>query len=539
MEASTEYLHSLKQMRKYLSGFGIVVLIMQVILDSSSLNVFANSLAILPYIISIFIIFQPINKTTGRSLTGVAVFVAIAANSIAPMVGTLIEGHALTYSLIQPVETFFHRMLFGLSLITAHLFATFLFTSKKGGILSLVGAMVGSRVLISTRGILMLGFIGIAAVLLKLLPLPIVFVKLLDGLGFLMWVPYILLIPPYSTKKIKTNVWVPLVLLYVVHVSLSLGANSRMGMVAPIATVGAAWLVGVVSGVIAVHAGFIRRVGYLMAAGVLIMGVLGDFSTAILIERAHRDTRTVGEQFDATFETFLNKDELSNYEVDDIKSMEAVGAENHWTENYIRNPFIGRFVQVKFDDNCFQRVSMFGEYEKEALWKASTDRVLAQVPDPFLKPLDIEIDKIYVNSYSMGDMIEVLSGKGFLGGKRTGSIPAHAYALFGEWYILVLVALYSILFSLIQNLFLPVYRSQYVMAGSISTLALLLAFKLYTDMSMDAVTELVAILVRGLWQLLLMYGLSIWLTRKFTSIPKLETLSTVQTVSRNHLQNKS
>jgi hypothetical protein len=155
-----EYTHSLNLIRKYLLLLGCSIFLLQIMLDSTSMNIYTNLLAVAPFILACCTIFQPINQRIGRALTGAAVFLAITANSLAPMLGTLSEGNPITYSLMQPVETFFHRFLFALALLSAHFLTVIVSASKKGGFLSTVGSLANARILASPRGIWVLGAMG-------------------------------------------------------------------------------------------------------------------------------------------------------------------------------------------------------------------------------------------------------------------------------------------------------------------------------------------------------------------------------------------
>lgn len=499
-------------MRRILLSLCAVAFVLQVYINPEDDNLIAAGCAMAAFVSTCVAIVNRRNSDIGRAFTGTAVFFIVAANSLAPLIGISVAGNSLASSLLHPVDVYLHRFIFALVLICSHeLVHSFLFRALYGA-MSRLGARVKTNILIPASFVWGIGIIGFAAHLIKHLNLPVELVKTLDGFGFLLWAPFVLLLPPYSYQRPRRLLYWSLGGFYILQVGVSLAGNSRMAMIGPIAVIAAAWMVTFLMGLIVVNGKLIVRFCIIGIVAILIGSQLRDVSTAILIERASRDDRGMGDQLSATLDRFLDKELLRRYRKEIEFENQYLSATDDWKENYLNNDFIDRFIQIRVDDNSFDRVFAYSEQSKSDLKTVSWHKVLALFPDPLLRLFNVQIDKLQLNSYSTGDLIEVLSGRGETGYFRTGSVVAHAYALFGWWYPLILLLLYTLIFSIFQGLLS--IRSQFAEAGiQVSTLALILAFRFFNDISLDGVGLLFGMLLRGVWQTILIYFFCICLIR--------------------------
>ncbi|QMU27430.1 hypothetical protein [Adhaeribacter radiodurans] len=509
---------SLLLVRKALLILAAFTFAAQLLVDASEENLFSNLFALGAFVLTCFLIFHPRNSQMGTAFTSTTVFFIITANSLAPMLGTLLEGHPLTHTLLQPKETYFHRFIFALVLLVAQALAGLKFFLPMRYGMSQLGSVFKSRTFLPPAGVWGLGAIGFLAYLVKYLHLPNVIIKLLDGFGFLLWAPFLLLLSPYSAYFSKPSVKWKIFIYYILQVGVSLAGNSRMGMVGPVAMVGAAWVVTLLLGRIKVNKKLIMRGITLGVTGLFLAGQFADLSTAILIERAQRSTRGKSEQLAATWERFLDKEALVNYRNEYLLLLSEGKADEEWQENYVVNDFIGRFIQIKYDDNCFNRILGFDDADIGTLKETSKNLIIATLPEPFLQPLGFNIDKEFLNSFSTGDLIEAISGRGDLGGFRVGSIPAHAYALFGWLYPLILVLIYCIIFILFQGLF-SFYGSRLKTWYGVSTLGLLIVFTIFVNISTDGISTPIGMILRASWQIMIIYHLALWFVSRIGKVP--------------------
>ena len=491
-----------------LIGFGF-----QVAIDYSFSNIFSNVFALASFAITCIVIFQTSYPKIGSAFAATIIFLIVISNTLISVIGTLLDGNSLITGLLIPVETFFHRFVFTLALLGA------LIISRSNAMLparygfSKIGSLVGTNLFLTVRGVIGLGMIGLACLILKRFHLPGGITKFLDGFEMLLWAPFILIVPPYS--KLANAKWIKwfLIVLYIVLAGISLASNSRMGMVAPVAVIASVWIVALLLGKISITMKMLQKAFLLGIAGLFILGIFVDLSYAILVSRESRGERSVGEQFQKTIQAFNDKEALENYKLKNAEYFsDKGGSDEVWLEAYVSNPFLQRFIQIKFDDNCFYRVNTFDLNEKALLKDAMIDKVLVLLPTPLLELLDIKLDKIAVNSYSMGDLIDYIYGGGTLGHFVVGSLPAHAYAVFGWWYPVVMMAIYTIIFIIFNGLLSVIDRDGKDKQLT-STLGLVLPFSMFFIIAYESVSTALSIIVRGAWQILLVYWIALWILR--------------------------
>jgi hypothetical protein len=509
---SKRYIQSLYLVRKTLITVSLCVFAGQIILDASSENIVSNLLAVTAFIAGSMVVFNYRNISVGAALSATVVFLMISANSLAPMIGTLLEGHPIVETLTVPVEVFTHRLIFAVCLLFAHYLSCSSSSMRIRLAISRLSKSLKTRLTIPTQSLWVIGAIGLISIILKFIHLPEFITKFFDGFGYLMLAPFLMLLPPYYTKALMRKERVRLILFYLLQVVFSFVFNSRMAMVLPAGIIIAGWLLTLLTGQSIVNKRLIRTGILRGIIGLALVGQFADLSTAILIARENRETRSGIEQMKATFNVFLDKQALADYKVESLELLKGISATQDWQENYVRNPFLARFIQVKFDDNCFYRITSFSQSERDVLRKITLDKIVAQLPQPVLNLFSINIDKKYVSSFSIGDEIDALS-TGADGGFKTGSIPSHVFALFSWWYPIALVTLYYLIFSIYHGFFTPfVIRLREKV--QIPTLALLLTFTIYVEISLDGVDVLAGALLRGIIQMVLIYAIALWIVKK-------------------------
>lgn len=507
-----KYIESLKLVRKTLITIALCCFFGQILIDSSLENFVSNVLALSAFTLTCWVVFNHRNTSVGAALSATVVFLMVSANSIAPMLGTLIEGNPVIETLTVPVEVFSQRLLFTLCLLLAH----YLSCSSSSLYLRLsvsgLSKKLSTKVVLPVKSLWFIGAIGLAALALKFLHPPLVVGKFLDGLNYLMTAPFLILLPPYNTRQEikKQRIW--LILYYFLQVVFSFVFNTRIAMVMPVGIVAAGWILSLLTGHVTVNKKTLQKGAIRGIVGLFILGNFADLSTAILIERGDRETRSGLDQAKATINTFMDKKAIADYHAEQEALLAGTLAGQDWQENYVRNPFLARFIQVKFDDNLFYRIQYLNDNDLAQVREVAYEKVMVNLPQPVLDLFGISIDKLYVNSFSIGDEIDALYS-GADGGFKTGSIPSHAFALFSWFYPLVLIVIYYLIFSIYHGLFSPFYM-KYIYGRQIPTLALLLTFTIYIDISLDGVDVLVGSLMRGIIQRVILYAIAIWIVKK-------------------------
>jgi hypothetical protein len=508
----THYIKSLILIRKTLIIISVFVFFGQMLLDASFENIESNIFALTAFLIVCYVVFNHRNISIGSALSATVIFLMVSANSLAPMLGTLLEGHPIIETLTVPVLVFAHRLIFTICLVFAHYLSCSPSSLYVREAVSNVSKKLSSKITLPAKSLWALGLLGLAALVLKFLHMPSIVNKLLDGFVYLMMAPFLMLLPPYNSKALikKQRIW--LILFYMLQVSFAFAFNSRMGMVLPVGIVAASWLFSLLTGHIvitqkSIQTGVIRGI-----VGLFLLGQFADLSTAILIARAQRDTRTGFEQAKATIDIYMDKKAIEDYHTQQLEIVGSALASQQWQENYVRNPFLARFIQIKFDDNCLYRLNYLKRSDFDELRTVAFERVMISLPQPILNIFSLKIDKTQINSFSIGDEIDNLycgSPPAF----KTGSIPSHAFALFSWWYPLILVIIYYLVFSIYHGFFSP-FKLKTTYGQNAPTLSLLLTFTIYLDISLDGVDALLETLTRGIIQRVLLYAIAVWIIKK-------------------------
>ncbi|MCR9295241.1 MAG: hypothetical protein NXI32_21185, partial [bacterium] len=266
------------------------------------------------------------------------------------------------------------------------------------------------------------------------------------------------------------------------------------------------------------------------ALGLLLVPIssqLGKLSDAILIERAFRDQRSMSQNLHATMLTYLDKEALS------AKGREGESRVGRgWDETYVDNPFLARLTSIKFDDNYFKVVPSLSKEDIEFVRSSAYDKILCQIPGPFLKLFGVSVDKTYTNSHSLGDVIYMLGAKdGFLGGFKVGSATVQSYLILGPFYLVAITIINLAIFVLVQSIAQPTPRSSF----SSSTLGLLYFFPLFASMNTEGFHTYVGVLFRGIWQTMLIFALLHMLIRSLKSTLNVDSRKQTNRMRRRKL----
>jgi hypothetical protein len=480
----------------------------QIIAFPSAENVISVMLAGAATVLACIIAFRFDNSSPGFALIAAVSFFLITSNSLFPLMGTLLEGHPISHKLLDPIGVFGNRLMYATSIFLAFLW----FRSKTSQAVWNLGyrarSLFKTGFLLSPRIIWILGFIGIIPWLSASFHMGAFVQRFAFGFSFLSWFPFVLLLPPYLNPSNRRQILIRVTGFYSLHAIFSLALNSRSILMGPLGVL-------LVSGVMCILLGYyivtpktVLRVSIIMFAGIFFIGFLGDLSTAMLMERDNRAERSFSEQLAATYDRFWDKEALRAFNIEYQKSTEGESAAQVWQEDYIANPFLGRLVQVKFDDNLLSRVERLSETGGKAVWEITFQKLLAVLPEPVLQLFAISLDKKYVTSFSVADYIDVLTGDGFLGGMKVGSLPVHVYTLAGYAFPLVLIPIYGLIFCFVGAM---VTNPETLRTGVpvVSSLALLLGYKMFYETGYDSLNFILGFLTRTCFEIGLMYYIAL------------------------------
>lgn len=483
--------------KSILTKLALVAFAYQLYLDLSAANVISNVLLLITCLLMFRIVLTDKNKTVSGAFLATIVLVTILSNTIAPLVATSIEQKPLIYKLILPVEVFTIRLIYALLVLLAYV----LLVNKRfnqQGFLMRLSNLLKIKTQLTYRQVWIWGFTGFFFFLLRLVIPSEAFAKFLAGFNFLLWSPFILLVPPYFNITKRKNHFKYLFIYFLLMILLASFTNSRMGFVGPLMVVAFGFLVNVFLGKFDLK-GFVKhnKNKVILSLGVffIFFTFLVKLSDAITFSRKFREDIPTSELMYLTYINFVNGSENKTMRRLDI-SHDYV-----WSEDYVDNPFLARFISIKFDDNCLVRINRFNETDIFLLKDVNNQKLLAQLPSPILNSLGISIDKIFINSFSTGDYIDHLANGSFLDGKKTGSFPVHVYALFGNWSILIAFLMVYLAFR-VYAIFLNTRHY-----SGIPTFALIMPWFFYLSVNPESYTNFMSFFLRSLLQTMLLFGL--------------------------------
>lgn len=262
--------------------------------------------------------------------------------------------------------------------------------------------------------------------------------KFISGFTYLAWLPFLVPIFKARGEQAYQNLglyWVYIGLYAVVLALAGLALNARVIIFSGAMVIMLLALFETLRGRFQV--GRWTWLKALVALSFVAGGVsLGDdLATAMVIVRQKTESLTPKQKIKETYETLLDRNAISLYR--DGKEAERLAVT--YDEIYVRNAILARFTETKFHDNALNCATHFSDAERADLARATIDKIYAILPTPMMKAIDPKLNKDKL-AYSFGDYLCNIKDGVSLGGYRTGSIFAHAYALFDDvaWLVLVI-----------------------------------------------------------------------------------------------------
>ncbi len=447
-----------------------------------------------------------------------------------PLIFTLVEGKPITFNLNLSDEVFTHSLFALLVILTAHglyrvlqrgntplrdqmqtLYAKAnLFTPPTDSQLWIIGfigflGMIGTYVT-STK-------FGVTDAERGFAP------KVFQALIPFSYAPYFIYLKElFGKKTVITKKSLLLlagftVLIFIVGV----GGNQRALFVRGLVSMGLAYGLGLLLSKFSVRI-FSPRNLILACLGLWVLtGPVADLGTAMVVVRSERTDLTRKELINKTLTAYKDKKLLSDYKKDAVASA-------LYDEYYFDDIFLARFCNLKFNDEGLKQYHMVGSRDPE-MHKISMDKIWATLPQPMLTALKIKIDKEYLISASFGDFLyDRAGGPNALGGFRTGQFASTGMAAFGWSYLLFLgIGMLPIFFLL--DLFVVFQlkpKNGLNFDNSLSFVGLISITSFFMFLSLSSTSESVVnipiFILRGLPQLILLYCILFYITKKLSGI---------------------
>lgn len=420
-----------------------------------------------------------------------------------PLPVTLLEGKPITYGLQLPYHTFIlETFLFLVSSLAFY----FSFSKRKtNNWLQNLLRKVGFFQRYSEGVIWGLAFVGLFSRIITFSVGEIAYGdvsnKFLSGLTYLMYSPFILLNPDlfYANHNVNRRsiiIWGYLICIFIIGIS----SNSRQGMIAPIALLLLLYFLWLCKSVKAwaFHLSPLK-ITVIGVLGYILIGVLGDFSIAMLYNRKIRSEVSKSELLQRTWDTYQNEALMSSLRntQEQLANQTYLKSYDHgWDETYVDNFMLNRYCNIRITDQTLYYALRLDEQGKEIMQKDFLDRIWLTLPTSVLRLLGSNLNK---NDYefSRGDLLFATAEKtSVFPGYRVTSHLGDGIATFGYFYYVIQFVFWILVFKLLNTfVYYAKHEIVYSLFGLISLFTFLGMFRNANGCSSD-----IGFLIRGYWQ---------------------------------------
>jgi hypothetical protein len=379
---------------------------------------------------------------------------------IGPLVYQTINWLPISENLEQPSHTFISAALFstviGIALQACIRSETLLTTTSSITYRYLLPT--GIYHLPPVKVIWALGFTGLVALVLSSEKISgtaeygNVTAKILVACGFLAYSPYLLPLKQYfqtepSSPIQPTRLVYKLIFYTVVLVFIGFLKNSRSIFSVGLFSLGCGLFAFAALGKIPLVKEKLLKYAPFIWIAILLAPLMGTLSDAMVIARNDRTEMSANELVAKTIEMAFNSEALQSHQLA-RRDKAAVG---EYSEYYVDNPYLSRFILVKFLDNMLSVNEVQSGAASTELARMTLIKLLAQLPTPALSLIGSDINKKDLE-FSFGDYMYYLEHWTGLGYYRVGSPIAHGIGIFGATFYLLAVPLYLFYFSLLNLL---------------------------------------------------------------------------------------
>lgn len=434
-----------------------------------------------------------------------------------PLPATLIEGKPITYGLQVPYHTFFYETL--LFMVSSLAFYLSIPSNNKNNVLQKMLYSLGFYKILPTTIIWIIGIIGLAARILTFSSGNIEYGdangKLLSGLTYLVYTPFILFFPHlYYKKDIQNNkklLWI----YFIIIVLIGLSSNSRLGMITPFALI---FLLYVLHSSNKIFIKTNTNPLKIFFIGILIyslMEIFSNFSIAMLYNREIRSEVSKKELLIRTIDTFNNKELMTTLQnnIDKNNKGKIMTYKEGWDETYVNNFMLNRYCNIRITDQTLYYALNLNEESKTKMREDYYTRIILLLPTPVLSMLGINLNKKDF-LYSRGDFFYSLAtNTNIFAGFRVTSHVADGISTFGNLYFIIQGFLFWIIFKLLNALVYYDKNSiQYSLLGLISIFTYLGLFRNAHGCISD-----ISFCLRGYWQNLILFIIIVFIIKKIYS----------------------
>lgn len=374
-----------------------------------------------------------------------------------PLIATLIENKPITFGFERPYETFFYEIvLFLVSSLALYLACPVNIKKPKNNIIS--EGLHKLKFFEITPAILWsMGLIGLLTTFYSIAKgdaqIGDTSGKFISALNYLMFAPVCLFFPFLLKIEYKRTKYVLAYTAFIILINLA--TNKRHLIITPIGTIGILFLFHLILKNIRITQ-IISPVKIVITGVVIFLGLnlLNTVSTAMLYTRQTllyteelRDNADKMETFAFTLETLQNEQLMQRLKESKKENSQGTYTTSYaqgWTEQYVSNFLLSRYANMRITDETIYYAHKRG-FANNAMQENLLNSILYLFPSPILKFLGIQLDKTSMD-FSRGDY---LHGTGY-GNYVVTSHVGDGLATFGNWYFLIQLAVYILMFKAIN-----------------------------------------------------------------------------------------
>tara|TARA_B110000114_G_scaffold118784_1_gene124426 strand:+ start:3548 stop:5119 length:1572 start_codon:yes stop_codon:yes gene_type:complete len=394
---------------------------------------------------------------------------------VLPIPLTLIELKPVTYNLTLPFETFLHHGLYLYVLVFTHFLYTNIFKVNpfRQFLKRTIYYKTPSNKQIWISSVLALSFSFYFYYIYgswENYSEKNIFITLGKTISIFLWMPMIL---PFvkvrnSNESFSKNTRLYIVTYFILVTIIAIISNWRTILFTGVVVFFTTYIIGVLYGYYTPKNTIKRRrIPIYIFVFWLFTGPIMDLGTAMVVMRQTRYTESSEKFLAETLNVYADKEKLNDYRelTANINSHKKIG--QNWDEVYLDNYVLNRFSNMKISDNCIYYANKIG-YANPKLQVVFIDKILSFIPGSIASSLDIETktrkekyqSSITDNLYSIA-----INNPNVKGSAIIGSIPGLGLAIFGYWYLLVIIPIFTFIFLIFDSFARPfkgkVYYSYY------------------------------------------------------------------------------
>jgi hypothetical protein len=461
-------------------------------------------------------------------LSSLALIGCGVCNFYLPLVITTFEGKPITFELQRPDLTFGFNLLAFVVLIAVHIIylQSSLLQSTRLAISRKILQPLGLFIVPSPAQLFVLGTIGLGAMVFIYFALGLttdetfgsVGLKALEGLFWLAYAPYLILLYPLLGRGSRSagSYAVPILLFSSAMLIIGSAQNSRTAIFIGITGIILGVVLGGWLGIVPANLFRPRNLVLGCIVAILLIPVATQLGSSMLEARGDRKQVSPAEVLLITFSAFLSGE--SN---DFVRSyLDESTTSDMWhggDEYYLDSMLFGRLCNLKFADNTLTIVAGLDAPRRASIAERELEWTLSILPQPVLDLMGSKIDK-QANRGSMGSFVYYLSSgrPELLEQLATGSYLASGWASLGWLAPFVLALLALALFIMLDSFVILGPGATHAVFSAVATMGLFGTFTLFTSAAgaPESVAGLLAVLLREIPQQALVYGAVFFLVRQ-------------------------